>query len=81
MRSRFLLAGAALALLAAPLATTQLSAQAAAAAKAAIGSWGVDLSGGDAAANGSMPPKSLPTAPPPAPSMTLTSARRSRSGT
>jgi putative endopeptidase len=49
MRSRFLLAGAALALLAAPLATTQLSAQAAAAAKAAIGSWGVDLSGGDAA--------------------------------
>jgi putative endopeptidase len=49
MKSRFLVAGAALALLAVPLATTQLSAQAAAAAKAAIGNWGVDLSGGNAA--------------------------------
>ncbi len=49
MKSRFLFAGAALALLAVPLATTQLSAQAAAAARAAIGNWGVDLAGGNAA--------------------------------
>ena len=48
MKSRFLIAGAALAVLAVPLATTQLAAQAAAAGKAAIGAWGVDLAGGDA---------------------------------
>jgi putative endopeptidase len=53
MKSRFLFAGAALALLVVPLATTQLAAQsdqsAVAAAKAAIGNWGVDLGGGNAA--------------------------------
>jgi putative endopeptidase len=49
MKSHFLFAGAALALLAVPLASTQLSAQAEASAKAAIGTWGVDLGGGNAA--------------------------------
>ena len=49
MKSRFLLAAAALAVLAAPLATTPLSAETATVpAKAAIGAWGVDLAGGDA---------------------------------
>ena len=49
MKSRFLLAGAALALLAVPFAQSQLVAEVAAAAgKAAIGTWGVDISGGDA---------------------------------
>ncbi|MFM5924326.1 MAG: M13 family metallopeptidase [Novosphingobium sp.] len=48
MKSRFLIASAALAVLAVPLASTSLGAQAAAAGKAAIGAWGVDLSGGDA---------------------------------
>ncbi len=48
MKSRFLLAGAALALLAVPFAQSQLAAEVAAAAgKAAIGAWGVDISGGD----------------------------------
>ena len=49
MKSRFLIAGAALAVLALPLATAQLGAQAAAAVagKAAIGTWGFDLSGQD----------------------------------
>ena len=51
MKSRFLIASAALAVLAVPFATSQLIAQgdmaAAAAGKAAIGAWGVDLSGGD----------------------------------
>ncbi|MFO1256014.1 MAG: M13 family metallopeptidase [Sphingomonadaceae bacterium] len=47
MKRGFLLAGAALALLAAPFAQSQLVAEAAAAGKAAIGAWGVDLSGGD----------------------------------
>ena len=51
MKSRFLLAGAAIALLAAPFAASQGLAQAGAAAttaaKAAIGTWGVDLSGRD----------------------------------
>lgn len=46
MKSRLLLAGAALALLAAPFAQSQLAAQGAA-AHASIGAWGVDLSGGD----------------------------------
>lgn len=52
MKSRFLLAAAALAVLAAPIATTPLSAQnaAAPAARPAIGAWGVDLAGGDSAA-------------------------------
>ena len=50
MKSRFLIASAALAVLAVPLAATGLSAQAVAAGKAAIGAWGVDLSGGDASA-------------------------------
>jgi putative endopeptidase len=53
MKSRFLIASAALAVLATPFATSALIAQGAAAAastgKAAIGAWGVDLSGGDAA--------------------------------
>ena len=49
MKSRFLIAGAALVALALPLATTQLGAQAmaAVAGKANIGSWGVDLAGQD----------------------------------
>jgi putative endopeptidase len=47
MKSRFLIAGAALAMLAVPLASTQLAAQTAAAARAAIGTWGVDLAGAD----------------------------------
>ena len=51
MKSRFLLAGAAIALLAAPFAVSQVLAQAEAAAttagRAAIGAWGVDLAGGD----------------------------------
>jgi putative endopeptidase len=51
MKSRFLLAGAAIALLAAPFASSQVLAQAEAAAssvaKAAIGTWGVDLAGQD----------------------------------
>ena len=51
MKSRFLLAGAAIALLAAPFAVSQGLAQAEAAAttagRAAIGAWGVDLAGGD----------------------------------
>lgn len=49
MKSRFLIAGAALAVLSLPLATTQLGAQAASAiaGKANIGAWGVDLSGQD----------------------------------
>ena len=49
MKSRFLIAGAALAALALPLATTQLGAQAmaAVAGKANIGTWGVDLAGQD----------------------------------
>jgi putative endopeptidase len=49
MKSRFLIAGAALAVLALPLATTQLGAQAASsvAGKANIGAWGFDLSGQD----------------------------------
>ena len=49
MKSRFLIAGAALAVLALPLATAQLGAQAATAVagKAAIGTWGFDLSGQD----------------------------------
>ena len=51
MKSRFLLAGAAIALLVAPFAGSQVLAQAGAAAssvaKAAIGDWGVDLSGRD----------------------------------
>jgi len=50
MKSRFMLAGAALALLAAPFAQSQLIADTAAAGKAAIGAWGVDLSGGDSSA-------------------------------
>ncbi|MEQ1498679.1 MAG: M13 family metallopeptidase [Novosphingobium sp.] len=49
MKSRFLVASAALALLAAPFAGSQLAAQAVAAAKAQIGTWGVDLTGGDSA--------------------------------
>jgi putative endopeptidase len=53
MKSRFLIAGAALAILAAPFATSALIAQGATAmattGKPAIGAWGVDLSGGDAA--------------------------------
>jgi putative endopeptidase len=52
MNSRLLVSAAALALLAAPLATAQLAAADApttAAAHAAIGAWGVDLAGGDAA--------------------------------
>ena len=50
MKSRFLFAGAALAMLAVPLASSALLAQAAATAAApAIGAWGVDLSGGDTA--------------------------------
>ncbi|MDL2352577.1 MAG: M13 family metallopeptidase [Pseudomonadota bacterium] len=52
MKSRFLIASAALAVLAAPFATSALIAQGAAATaatgKPAIGAWGVDLSGGDA---------------------------------
>jgi len=48
MKSRFLIAGAALAVLSAPFATTQLAAQVAAVAgKAHIGSWGVDTAGQD----------------------------------
>ena len=55
MKSRFLIASAALAVLAAPFATSALSAQgattmggtAAATGTPAIGAWGVDLSGGD----------------------------------
>lgn len=49
MKSRFLIASAALAVLALPLATTQLGAQAAnaVAGKAEIGAWGFDLSGQD----------------------------------
>ena len=51
MKSRFLLAGAAIALLAAPFAGSQVLAQAEAAAttaaRAAIGTWGVDVAGGD----------------------------------
>ncbi len=51
MKSRFLLAAAALSVLAAPLATAPLSAETAAVpAKPAIGAWGVDLAGGDASA-------------------------------
>ncbi|MFM6828937.1 MAG: peptidase M13, partial [Novosphingobium sp.] len=53
MKSRFLIASAALAVLAAPFATgalvAQVTASATAAGKPAIGAWGVDLSGGDAA--------------------------------
>ena len=50
MKSRFLFAGAALAMLAVPLASSALLAQAAATVAApAIGAWGVDLSGGDTA--------------------------------
>lgn len=51
MKSRFLIAGAALAVLAVPLATAQLGAQAtsAVAGKAHIGSWGFDLTGLDTA--------------------------------
>ena len=53
MKSRFLIASAALAVLAAPFATSALIGQVAAATattgKAAIGAWGVDLSGGDPA--------------------------------
>ena len=45
MKSRFLLAAAALAVLAQPVFTAPLAAQ-----TAAIGTWGVDTSGGDAAA-------------------------------
>ena len=52
MKSRFLIASAALAVLAVPFATSQLVAQGAVATaatdKPAIGAWGVDLSGGDA---------------------------------
>ncbi|MFM5954224.1 MAG: M13 family metallopeptidase [Novosphingobium sp.] len=48
MKSRFLIASAALAVLAVPFASMPLGAQAVAAGKAAIGAWGVDLSGGDA---------------------------------
>ena len=56
MKSRFLIASAALAVLAAPFATSALIAQGAATmgatgaatAKPAIGAWGVDLAGGDA---------------------------------
>ncbi len=53
MKSRYLIASAALAVLAAPFATSALIAQGAAATmaatgKPAIGAWGVDLSGGDA---------------------------------
>ena len=52
MKSRFLIASAALAVLAAPFATSALIAQGATAmattGKPAIGAWGVDLSGGDA---------------------------------
>ena len=52
MKSRFLIASAALAVLTAPFATSALIAQGAAATaatgKPAIGAWGVDLSGGDA---------------------------------
>ena len=52
MKSRFLIASAALAVLAAPFATSALIAQGAPAmattGKPAIGAWGVDLSGGDA---------------------------------
>lgn len=49
MKSRFLIAGAALAVLALPLATAQLGAQAASAVagKADIGAWGFDISGQD----------------------------------
>ena len=51
MKSRFLLAGAVIALLAAPFAGSQVLAQAeaaaATAAHAAIGTWGVDVAGGD----------------------------------
>ena len=55
MKSRFLIASAALAVLAAPFATSALSAQGAATmgaagattGKPAIGAWGVDLAGGD----------------------------------
>ena len=51
MKSRFLLAGAVIALLAAPFAGSQVLAQAEAAATtaahAAIGTWGVDVAGGD----------------------------------
>ncbi len=51
MKSRFLIAGAALAALAVPFATSQVIAQPAqtAAGKAAIGTWGFDLSGQDTA--------------------------------
>ena len=53
MKSRFLLAGAAIALLTAPFAVSQVLAQAEAAAttagRAAIGAWGVDLAGGNTA--------------------------------
>lgn len=51
MKSRFLIAGAALAALAVPLATSQVIAQAAqtTAGKAVIGTWGIDLSGQDTA--------------------------------
>jgi putative endopeptidase len=53
MQSRFLIAGVALATLAVPLASTQLTAQTAAASatanSATIGAWGVDLAGGNAA--------------------------------
>ncbi len=52
MKSRFLIASAALAVLAAPFATSALIAQAGttmtAPGKPAIGAWGVDLAGGDA---------------------------------
>jgi len=49
MKSRFLLAGAAFALLAAPFAHSQLVAAAdtSVASKATIGAWGIDLAGGD----------------------------------
>ncbi|MEQ1640330.1 MAG: M13-type metalloendopeptidase [Novosphingobium sp.] len=49
MKSRFLIAGAALAAMAVPLATTQLGAQVASAVagQARIGNWGFDLSGQD----------------------------------
>jgi len=50
MKSRLLLAAAAMATLAVPFAATQLPAQATSqAAHAQIGAWGVDLSGGDSA--------------------------------
>ena len=49
MKSRYLIAGAALAALAVPFATSQVIAQAAqtVAGKPVIGAWGVDLSGQD----------------------------------